>query len=83
MKLNRKALRGVIGLIAAYACAAGAFAQSWRPEKNVEIIVGSSPGGSFDITARGMQKIFQDTKLVEQPITVVNRPGGNNAVSWV
>jgi putative tricarboxylic transport membrane protein len=83
MKLKRKAVRGVIGLVAAFACAAGAFAQSWRPEKNVEIIVGSSPGGSFDITARGMQKIFQDTKLVEQPITVVNRPGGNNAVSWV
>jgi putative tricarboxylic transport membrane protein len=30
-----------------------------------------------------MQKILQETKLVEQSITVVNRPGGNNAVSWV
>lgn len=60
-----------------------AYAQGWSPEKNVEIIVGSSPGGSFDLTARSMQKILQDTKLVPQSITVVNRPGGNNAVSWV
>ena len=83
MKLRRKAVRAAIGFVAAFALATGACAQSWRPEKNVEIIVGSSPGGSFDITARGMQKIFQDTKIVEQSITVVNRPGGNNAVSWV
>jgi putative tricarboxylic transport membrane protein len=60
-----------------------ASAQSWRPEKNVEIIVGSSPGGSFDITARAMQRILQERKLVDTPVSVVNRPGGNNAVSWV
>lgn len=57
--------------------------QSWRPDRNIEIIVGSSPGGSFDITARTMQKILQDTKLVGTSISVVNKPGGNNAVSWV
>jgi putative tricarboxylic transport membrane protein len=72
-----------LGMMAALMVATQAPAQSWRPDKNIEIIVGSSPGGSFDLTARSMQKILQDTKLVETPISVVNRPGGNNAVSWV
>lgn len=73
----------MVGMIAALSAVSAAMAQSWRPDRNVEIIVASSPGGSFDLTARSMQKILQDTKLVEAPITVVNRPGGNNAVSWV
>lgn len=80
---SRKALCAAVGFAAALGVAAGACAQSWRPEKNVEVIVGSSPGGSFDITARGMQQILQATKLVDQSITVVNKPGGNNSVSWV
>ncbi len=75
--------RTLLGVAAVFTLATSASAQSWRPEKNVEIIVGSSPGGSFDLTARGMQKILQDTKLVPTPVSVVNRPGGNNAVSWV
>jgi putative tricarboxylic transport membrane protein len=71
----------VVGCVALLA--ANANAQAWNPGKNVEIIVGSSPGGSFDLTARSMQKILQDTKLVSRSMTVVNKPGGNNAVSWV
>lgn len=66
-----------------WAIAGGALAQSWQPQTNVEIIIGSSPGGSFDITARAMQRIFETTKLVNQSVTVVNKPGGNNSVSWV
>jgi len=60
-----------------------ALTRNWRLERNVEIIVGSSPGGSFDITARGMQKILLDTNLVNAAISVVNKPGGDNALSWV
>lgn len=83
--MNRIAVKtvlGAVGTVLALSFTTGGAAQSWRPEKNVEIIVGSGAGGSFDITARGMQQIFQDTKLVTESITVVNKPGGNNAVSW-
>ncbi|MBI3069501.1 MAG: hypothetical protein HYY79_11660, partial [Betaproteobacteria bacterium] len=31
---------------------AGAQLQAWKPEKTVEIVVGASPGGGTDITAR-------------------------------
>ncbi len=60
-----------------------AVAQDWKPDGNVELIVGASPGGSFDITARSMQRIFQDAKLVDATVSVVNKPGGNNALSWI
>lgn len=73
----------MVAVVLAAVLATGASAQGWRPEKNIEIIVGSSPGGSFDITARAMQQILQETKLVGQSMTVISKPGGNNAVSWV
>ena len=67
MKNTTGKLLAAIGVMVALTAGTQAAAQSWRPDKNVEIIVGSSPGGSFDLTARSMQKILQDTKLVEAP----------------
>jgi putative tricarboxylic transport membrane protein len=58
-----------------------AAGQGWKPEKPVEIVVPTTPGGSVDLTARLLQKIFQDTGLVKVPVTVVNKPGGGGAVS--
>ena len=55
----------------------------WKPEKNVEIIVGSGPGGGIDGTARLLQKIWQATNALPVSTTVLNRPGGGGAVSWV
>ena len=61
-----------------------AFAQkSWKPDRPVEIIVGTDPGSGFDRTARLLQKIWQTTHLVEQPVTVVNKAGGFGAIGWV
>lgn len=60
--------------------AGGAQAQAWQPQKQVEIIIGTSPGGPQDRTGRIIQKILEDKKLVPAPITVVNRPGGGGAV---
>lgn len=54
----------------------------WKPEKNVEIITGSTPGGALDRTARLIQKIWQEKRMVDATITVVSKPGGGNAVSW-
>jgi putative tricarboxylic transport membrane protein len=56
-------------------------AQPWQPEKAVEIVVSSAPGGSNDRVARTIQKIMQDQKLVTVPVTVQNRPGGNQTIS--
>ncbi len=68
------------GIILAIASAAG-FAQSWKPEKTVEVVVSSAPGGSNDRVARMIQKIVQEQKLIPVPITVLNKPGGNQTIS--
>lgn len=54
---------------------------TWAPMKPVEIVVGVSPGGGIDRTARILQRIMQDRKLVETPVNVVNRPGGGGTIA--
>ena len=59
-----------------------AWAQSgWKPEKQVEIILPTAPGGGNDAVARLMAKMLQDQKLVTTPVLVMNKPGGNQSVS--
>lgn len=59
----------------------GAFAQTWSPQKNIEIVVGSAPGGSNDKTGRTVEKILSEKKLVPTTITVNNKPGGGGNIS--
>jgi putative tricarboxylic transport membrane protein len=66
--------------LAACAMACPAWAQAWKPEKPVEIVIGTSPGGPQDRTGRLLQKILQDQKLVPTPVNVVNKPGGGGAI---
>jgi len=56
-------------------------AQEWKPGKTVELVVGSSPGGSPDVMARLVQRIFQNGGLVPSS-TVVNKPGAANTIGW-
>ncbi|MGZ8268970.1 MAG: tripartite tricarboxylate transporter substrate binding protein [Burkholderiales bacterium] len=61
---------------------AGACAQSWSPQKNVEIVVGSAPAGSNDKTARTIERILVQNKLVPTTLTVVNKPGGGSNIAF-
>ena len=61
--------------------ASSAFAQGWRPDKPIELVVGTTPGGPQDRLARTVQHILQDRKLIEVPIVVNNRAGGGGAVA--
>ena len=53
----------------------------WKPEKNVEFISSTAAGGNQDGTARVMQRIWQEKKLVPQSI-VMNRPGGGGNIAY-
>ena len=75
------AARIALALVLA-AAAAGAGAQAWAPQKNVEIVAGSAPGGSNDNTARTLERILLGNKLVPTTITVVNRPGGGGSIAY-
>jgi putative tricarboxylic transport membrane protein len=75
-------LHRVIVALALLAFGAASHGQGWSPQKNVEIVVGSAPGGSNDKTARQVEKILVDNKLVGATITVVNRPGGGGSLAF-
>lgn len=50
------------------------------PSSNLTIVAPSGAGGGWDLTARSIAKVMNETKLVEKPITVENKPGGGGAV---
>ncbi|MGZ8228268.1 MAG: tripartite tricarboxylate transporter substrate binding protein [Burkholderiales bacterium] len=75
--MNR-ALKIVIAAIA-LAVVQTAHAQ-WKPDRAVEIIVPSAPGGGNDKTARMMQRIWKDMGLPEAQ--VVNKVGGGGALTY-
>ena len=70
------------GAVLGAVCVSHAWAQpAWRPEKQVEIILPTAPGGGNDAVARLMAKVLQEQKLVTTPILVMNKAGGNQALS--
>jgi len=55
---------------------------AWKPDRNVEIVVPSAPGGSNDKTARTVERIIQEKRLLAgTTLTVVNKPGGGNMMT--
>ncbi|MCC7484036.1 MAG: tripartite tricarboxylate transporter substrate binding protein [Burkholderiales bacterium] len=58
-----------------------AWGQEWRPERQVELVVPTAPGGGNDAMARLMQRIMQERKIVASPVLVMNKPGGSQALS--
>jgi putative tricarboxylic transport membrane protein len=82
MSISRRlAKRGAVALVAVLLSSpAPGQAQAWKPEKAVEIIIGTSPGGPQDRTGRTIQKILQEQKLVPTPVNIVNRAGGGGVV---
>lgn len=70
------AIASTLALAAGPAAAQGAFT------KPIELIAPATPGGGWDTTARVLAKALQDEKIITQPITVVNKPGGSGVVGW-
>ncbi len=57
-------------------------AQTWKPTRPVAFMVGAAPGGSLDLTARVLQRIWDEDRMVGAPIVVVNKPGAGNGIAW-
>jgi tripartite-type tricarboxylate transporter receptor subunit TctC len=64
----RDAMRWVMGCLGAVLLASSPVAWSaagpWKPEKTVEIVAPSGPGGTTDRTARVVARILTQHKLV-------------------
>jgi putative tricarboxylic transport membrane protein len=71
----------LIALFIAAVAAVPAVAQGWKPEQNVEISVGTAPGGGADRTARFIQRLIQEKKLMPQAVLVTNKPGGGGTIA--
>src|SRR5262245_47937597 len=66
-------------LIGAVICSPAAA--QWVPTKNVEVISAVAAGGAPDGTARIVQRIFSEKKLIPVSSVVVNRPGGQQTIA--
>lgn len=61
---------------------AAAHAQpAWQPQRQVELVVGSGPGGGNDRNARALQKILFENKWLHN-LSVVNKVGGGGALAY-
>lgn len=72
----------ILGSMLMVLLAGAASAQGWKPERNVELTIPTSPGGSNDIAGRVIQKLWTELKLLPVPSAVVNRSGGEHIVAY-
>ena len=61
--------------------ASASMAAEWKPEKNVEFVIGTGAGGALDRTARLIQRIWKNTGIVPATTLVVNKPGGGQSMA--
>jgi putative tricarboxylic transport membrane protein len=54
---------------------------AWKPTRSVMFVVPNAVGGTSDRAARTLQRIMQAHKLIDVPIVIVNRPGGNGTLA--
>jgi putative tricarboxylic transport membrane protein len=66
--------------IAFAAFCGSALAADWRPDRNVEVIVGTPPGGPLDATARFIQR-FLEQRNPGAAVSVMNKPGGGHSIA--
>lgn len=72
-------MRFFVRLLLLAAIPFAAFAQGWKPTKDVEFVVPFGLGGGADLMARVIHKVIVDEKLAPVPIAIVNKPGGGGA----
>ena len=53
---------------------------TWRPEREVEIVAGTPPGGGLDRTARALSKVLESRRLLDMPVKVTNMPGDGSQI---
>ena len=76
-----RALVPLVALATVFSASSSVAQTAWKPNKPVELIAPSAAGGGTDTMARLMQKIFQERRLVEVPVNVVNKPGGGGSIA--
>lgn len=55
---------------------------AWRPQRGVEIVAGTPPGGGLDRSARALVKAIESRNLLDVPVTVNNVTGDGGRRAW-
>ena len=61
--------------------APAAVAAEWKPDKNVEFVIGTGAGGALDLTARLLQRIWKNAGIGPATTLVMNKPGGGQSMA--
>jgi putative tricarboxylic transport membrane protein len=72
---------GAVALATPVSAIAQAGAGQSFPSRPIEMVIHSNPGAGQDVFGRLVADISAREKLLPQPFTVVNRPGGSGAVA--
>ena len=81
----RSAVHGVLLALcwAGAALSVPAPAQTWKPTKNVELIVPFAAGSGVDVAARTMHAIWTTKRLVEASSVIVNKVGAGGNLGLI
>jgi putative tricarboxylic transport membrane protein len=55
----------------------------WRPQREVEIVAGTPPGGGLDRSARALVRAIETKRLLDVPARVSNVAGDGGRKAWV
>ena len=55
---------------------------AWKPEREIEIVAGTPPGGGLDRAARALAKAIEANRLLGVPVRVNNVPGDGAKKCW-
>lgn len=69
-----------LALVVVTACSGKPWAAGSYPAKPITVVAPSGAGGGWDLTARALVKALRESKLVNQSMSVENRPGGGGTV---
>lgn len=86
--MNESLHSGARALLWAVCCGSAALstpapAQTWKPTRNVELVVPFAPGAGVDVAARTMHAIWTTKRLVESSSVVVNKVGAGGNLGLI
>lgn len=73
---------GFLLVVVAATGAAWAATPGWKPERPVELVIPTTPGGGQDRTARIIQKILQEDAALGVPVNITNKGGGGGNIAY-
>lgn len=79
--MHRAAGFAAVAGLALTAAMPAAQAQDWEPQRPIEFVIQTPPGGGSDIYTRIWLGVVDEQNLSPVPVTPVNMPGGAGAVA--